>query len=551
MSLERQARSALTRAGAEVLAAATLVRAGAVGVDRPSRIIRSLQGLLNYGPAGAALVLAAQRHPDRVAIVDERGPLTFAELDRHCSALANALISKGFRSGDTIGVLCRNHRGIVEVLGATAKLGARVLLLNTDFSGPQLADVCERESVALLIADEEFRAVLATTQPRLGHVLAWVDEPTGGRALPPGRIDSVDGLIATSSSAPPDRPQRKQQIVLLTSGTTGTPKGAPRELGSSLVIPGGLLSRIPLRAARTVLIAAPVFHAWGLLSTMIAASLGNTLILRRRFDPAQALDDLAEHRCDTLVTVPILLSRILAQRSALVGEGDLSALRIIAVSGSALSPELARRTREVFGDVLYNLYGSTEVAYAAIATPADLRAAPGCVGKAPIGTTIRLLDEHGRSVARGQTGRIFVGNLIQFGGYTGGGTKEQQSGLMATGDVGHFDEDGRLFVDGRDDDMIVSGGENVFPAEIEDLLTAHPGLAEAAVLGVPDPDFGHRLRAYVVRADRASSSPDAEAVQDYVRQNLARFKVPRDVIFIEAMPRNPAGKIVKRELPEP
>ena len=203
---------------------------------------------------------------------------------------------------------------------------------------------------------------------------------------------------------------------------------------------------------------------------------------------------------------------------------------------------------DLLGDKVYNLYGSTEVAYATIATPADLRAAPGTVGRPPHGTTVKLLDDAGNEVPPGGVGRIFVGNSIQFAGYTGGGTKEQVAGLMSTGDIGHFDSAGRLFVDGRDDDMIVSGGENVFPAEIEELLTAHVAIAEAAVIGVPDPEFGQRLRAYLVTAPGLSI--DADAVQTYVKANLARYKVPRDVVFIESMPRNPAGKIVKRLLPQ-
>jgi fatty-acyl-CoA synthase len=429
-----------------------------------------------------------------------------------------------------------------EALFACAKLGARTLMLNTDFAGPQLAEVSDREGVALIIHDEEFMSIVSPYQPRLGRVLAWVDGTT------PDDLPTLESLAAQGDSEPPARPAKAQQIVLLTSGTTGVPKGAPREFGASLAIPGGYLAKIPLRSRRTVFVAAPVFHAWGLLSSVIALALGNTLILRRRIESAGTLDALAQYRCDVLVTVPILLSRLIALGQDEISRRDLTTLRIIAVSGSALSADLATRTMDLLGDKIYNLYGSTEVAYATIATPGDLRAAPGCVGRPPHGTTVRLLDSDGREVPAGSTGRIFVGNSIQFAGYSGGGTKEQIAGLMSTGDVGHFDSGGRLFVDGRDDDMIVSGGENVFPAEIEELLIARDDIAEAAVIGVADPEFGQRLRAYLVPASGASV--DVETVQAYVRANLARYKVPRDVIFIDAMPRNPAGKIIKRMLPE-
>jgi len=200
----------------------------------------------------------------------------------------------------------------------------------------------------------------------------------------------------------------------------------------------------------------------------------------------------------------------------------------------------------VFGEVLYNLYGSTEVAWATIATPADLRAAPGTAGRPPMGTIVKLLDADGREVAGGESGRIFVANELMFEGYTGGGGKEIVQGLMSTGDVGHFDAQGRLFVDGRDDEMIVSGGENVFPREVEDLLSNHAGIEEAAVVGVPDEQFGQRLKAFVVA--RNGTKLSEAAVKDYVKANLARFQVPRDVVFLAELPRNATGKVLKRDL---
>jgi len=227
---------------------------------------------------------------------------------------------------------------------------------------------------------------------------------------------------------------------------------------------------------------------------------------------------------------------------------DFSELRIIFVSGSALGPELAKRTMKRFGPVVYNLYGSTEIAYATIATPEDLEDEPGTVGKIVRGAVVKILDEDGDEVSSGDTGRIFVGNAIQFEGYTGGETKEQLKGLMSSGDVGHFDEQGRLFIDGRDDEMIVSGGENVFPAEVEELLAGHEAIEEAAAIGVEDERFGQRLKAFVVLRKGAELTEDE--VKGYVRDNLARYKSPREVVFVDELPRNPTGKVLKRELAE-
>jgi fatty-acyl-CoA synthase len=277
-------------------------------------------------------------------------------------------------------------------------------------------------------------------------------------------------------------------------------------------------------------------------------SLRSTIVLRRRFDPEATVAAIAEHRCTTLAVVPVMLQRILDLGPATLAAYDTSSLKIIAASGSALPGPLAVEVMDQFGDVLYNLYGSTEVAWATIATPADLRAAPGTAGRPPHATVVRLYDEQGREVPQGQVGRIFVGNDMQFEGYTGGGGKEIIDGLMSSGDVGHFDEGGRLFIDGRDDEMIVSGGENVFPREVEDLLAGHEEVHEVAVLGVDDDEWGQRLVAFVVLHDQGALSEDD--MKEHVKVNLARFKVPRDIYIVEELPRNATGKILKRELRE-
>ena len=529
-------------AGRGLCESRALVDIARTGILRPSSGLHGvtmLRALEAYGPAGAAISVAAAAHGDRCALVDERGPLSFNELDRRSNAVANALRARGLRGGDIVGVLCRNHRGLLDSIFGTGKLGARTLLLNTDFSAPQLREVCEREGVQLLIHDEEFTAIVERSGPPAGRVLAWHEESDE---------QTLDDLIEQGEESTPPKPEKKGRIVLLTSGTTGAPRGASREVGISLAVPGGLLSKIPFRSRRTVLVASPIFHAWGLGSALAAIGLGCTVVTHRRFDARVVLDAMQAHRLDTLITIPILLRRLLALGGEEIRHRDLRSLRIIALSGSALPAGLATQAMDAFGDVVYNLYGSTEVAYISIATPADMRAAPGCVGKPPYGTTVRLFDENDSEVAPGTTGRIFVANGAQFEGYTGGGHKQVIDGLMSSGDVGHFDRDGYLFVDGRDDDMIVSGGENVFPGEIEELLAGHDAISEAALVGVPDPDFGQRLRAYVVRS--GSGAIDEDGVTAYVKASLARYKVPREVIFLAELPRNPAGKVVKRELPD-
>jgi fatty-acyl-CoA synthase len=391
--------------------------------------------------------------------------------------------------------------------------------------------VAEREGTRALVYDEEFAALVGEPPVSTRHYVA----------------EQLEDLIRSGRGGPLRPPAQYGSIVMLTSGTTGTPKGAPRRQPRSLGAVSPLLSKVPFRAGESTLCAAPLFHATGFAHFALALGLGSKLVLHRRFDARRTLEALQEHRCTALITVPVMLQRILALGDDVVRGYDTSALRIIFSAGSALPGELAVRVMDTFGDVLYNLYGSTEVAQATIATPDELRAAPGTAGTPPRGTVVRLFDDDRRPIhGPGVTGRIYVANVLQFEGYTDGSSKDVIDGLMATGDVGHFDDAGRLFVDGRDDEMIVSGAENVFPKEVEDVLSEHPAVAEAACVGVPDEQFGQRLRAFVALRDGGEVTE--EALQEHVRDNLARYKVPREVLFVDELPRNPTGKVLKREL---
>jgi acyl-CoA synthetase (AMP-forming)/AMP-acid ligase II len=521
--------------------ARTLLGTGMVQPERLDKAVRALGALRRWGPSSPAAYLGgAIRFPDRAAVIDDRGALTYSEVHRRTNALASQLHSAGVREGDGVGIMCRNHRGFIEATVACAKLGAGALYLNTAFAGPQIADVLRREDPRAVIYDEEFAGLVADGAEGRLRFVAW-SEPGDAPGDP-----TIDQLIAAGSEAELQPPAEKGRVVILTSGTTGTPKGASRQQPDTLEPAAALFSKIPLKARETTMVAAPLFHSWGYAHFTLGLALSSTLVLRRRFDPAQTLDAVAQHRATALAVVPVMLSRILELGPAALARYDTSSLRVIAVSGSALPGELAVRAMDAFGDVLYNLYGSTEVAWATIATPEDLRAAPGTAGRPPMGTVVKLLDPEGREVGAGQSGRIFVANEMMFEGYTGGGNKEIIGGLMSTGDVGHFDRGGRLFVDGRDDEMIVSGGENVFPREVEDLLSDHEAIEEAAVVGVPDDEFGQRLKAFVVLRDGASLSE--QDVQQYVKSNLARYKVPREVVFLDELPRNATGKVLKREL---
>jgi fatty-acyl-CoA synthase len=524
-----------------------LTRAGLVRPQRPDTLARLIQILIRWGATPAAAAAAsATRYPNEVGLSDELGELTFREIHRRSNALANALSDRGVVEGDGIAILARNHRYFVDATIACSKLGARALYLNTSFAAPQARDVLEREKPAVTIYDAEFAKLIdhATKGRRTKRYVGWVgdDEALEGDE----RLEDLIEVTEPDDVIPPDE---EAKFVILTSGTTGTPKGASRSAPKGLDPIGGLFSRVPYHVRETHFIAAPLFHAWGIGQYLIGTSLSATMLLQNRFDPEKTLEAIDEHRPSVLVVVPVMLARILDLPQEVRAKYDTSSLRIVFASGSALPGELAERWMDAFGDNLYNLYGSTEVAWATIATPEDLRAAPGTAGKAPFGTIVKILDKSGKELPTAETGRIFVGSELVFEGYTGGGSKETNAdGLMSTGDMGHLDEAGRLFIDSREDDMIVSGGENVYPGEVEELLSKHPKISDAAVIGVEDEKFGQALKAYVVKSNGASVSEDD--VKKQVKSNLAGFKTPKTVVFLDELPRNATGKVLKKELQE-
>jgi len=516
-----------------------LYKAGLAPLNDPLSSVNALLSIRRLGMVGGAIKIAASRHPDALGLIDELGELTFAELDRRSNSLARAWQQRGLDDKSVIAVLCRDHRGLVDSMFAAGKLGARLLLMNTGFAKPQFAAVAEREGVDILVYDVEFADILGDVPDSIPRYLAWVDDAENP-------FETLEELITSTSDADLARPASVGGLVLLTSGTTGTPKGAPRQVSSPFAA-AQFLDRIPLRAEERTFIAAPLFHGTGLSQFMLTFSLGSTSVLRRRFDPLATLEAMAKYKVEELVVVPTMLQRILNLGDDVIKQYDLSALRIVFCAGSALPSEVGTHAMELWGDVIYNLYGSTEVAVATVATPQDWKQAPGTVGRSPVGCKVTLYDEHDKPITKPHTiGRVFVGSGLKFSGYTGGGTKDEIDGLLSSGDVGHFDDSGLLFIDGRDDDMIVSGGENVFPAEVEDLLIEQPAVADAAVIGVPDPDFGQRLKAFVVLRDGQAMT--SEEVKELIKNNLARHKVPREVEFVDDLPRNATGKLLRKQL---
>ena len=529
-----------------------LVRAGMVPLMRPDKYVRQGLAIRRHGAGPlSGLSLSAVRDPGGLALVDERGPLTWRELDRRADAVAVGLARLGADRTAPVGILCRNHRGLVESLAATSRIGADALLLNTGFSGPQLSEVMQREGARVLVCDEEFLALAEQARTHvegLVTVLAWTETPSGA----PGDLPRLDGLVEDHlGSRPPavgtaGGARSAGRVVLLTSGTTGTPKGARRGASGGGPALAAMFDRIPWRAEEPIVVAAPAFHAFGFGAVAIAFTLACPVVLRRRFDPEATLDLLVRHDATALAVVPVMIERIADLPPEVLDRYRPASLRFVTASGSRMRPDAVLAFMDRFGDVIYNSYNATEPGLISTATPADLRVAPDTAGRPMAGSEVVLLDESDRPVPAGEVGRIAVFNGAQFEGYTNGETKQFHGRHMLSGDLGRFDEAGRLFVVGRDDDMIVSGGENVYPLEVEQCLGAHDEVRECAVVGVEDEQFGQRLAAYVVLREGASATPDS--LRAHVKAQLAGYKVPRDVELLEELPRNASGKVLTREL---
>jgi acyl-CoA synthetase (AMP-forming)/AMP-acid ligase II len=519
---------------------ATMRRARIIAPIRPDRYLRIAAAMRreNMGVT-SGFASAAQRCPDRPGLVDELGTLTWKQIDERSDAFAAALQALP-TTPTVIGVMCRNHRGFVEALVAANRIGADVLLLNTSFAGPALAEVVEREDVDAIVYDEEFTATVdraLTNKTDATRIVAWTD--TAGLTL------TVEDLIGKHAGRQPQRTGRRGRLILLTSGTTGIPKGARHSGGgpNELV---AVLKRTPWRAEETTVVVAPMFHAWGFSQLVLSASLACTIVTRRKFDPEATLKLIDQHHATGLAVVPVMFDRIMELPDEVRNRHSGKSLRFAAASGSRMRPDVVVSFMDQFGDVIYNNYNATEAGMIATATPEDLRAAPDTAGKPAVGTGIRILDEDFREMPTGEIGQIYVRNSTQFDGYTSGTTKDFHDGFMASGDMGYLDDAGRLFVVGRDDEMIVSGGENVYPIEVEKALAAHSEVAEASVIGVDDEQYGQRLAAFVVLEPGASATPDD--LKHHVRQNLANYKVPREITILEELPRSSTGKILRNDL---
>jgi acyl-CoA synthetase (AMP-forming)/AMP-acid ligase II len=509
--------------------ARALVSSRLLSPPAPIGVLRLLREVYRGGTnLYTLLAVAAARWPARTAMIDDDGAITYRELQSKTESLARELCREGVGPGQAVGIMCRNGRNFAAAAFAAALVGADVVLVNTEFRVNALAGALSSHQITTVFCDKEFA------------------EQVGGAG------ESIRAIDPATVETQPDESRPKVvasgRLVLLTSGTTGMPRGVPRvpRMSSGIGVGMTILERTGLRVGARIAVAVPMFHGLGFGMLMLTVSLGGTVLTHRRFDAEATLARASLQRSDALSVVPIMLARILDLPQRVRARNPLSSLRVVISSGDRLDPGLARRFMDAYGDILYNGYGSTEVGIGALATPIELRHAPETVGRPVAGCPVRIFDRHGRPVGPRVTGRIFVGGELGAEEYTGGGAKTIVDRMTSTGDMGYLDNSGRLYIVGREDDMIVSGGENVYPRALENALADHPDVAENAVIGVPDEQFGRRLAAFVV--PRARRGIDETALREYLKGKVSRFEQPRDVHVVSSIPRNPAGKVVRGEL---
>ncbi|HEX5256119.1 MAG TPA: AMP-binding protein [Mycobacterium sp.] len=511
-------------------AARALLHSGLVNPPAPLAGFRLLREVRRGGTNPYTLLaVTTARWPDRTAIVDDDGALSYRQLQQATESLARRLSADGVAPGQAVGVMCRNGRGFVAGVFAAALLGADVVPMSTEFRSDALAAAVQAHRISTVIVDDD---EFAERVRAADESVVTVDPATGG----------IDEGARRPDVAAPGR------IVLLTSGTTGKPKGVPRtpQLRSAVGVWVTILDRTRLRTGSRISVAMPMFHGLGLGMLMLTFALGGTVLTRREFDAEGALAQASLHRADAFTAVPVVLARILDLPEQVRARNPLPYLRTVISSGDRLDPTLGQRFMDAYGDILYNGYGSTEVGIGALATPADLREAPETVGRPVVGCPVRIFDKNDRPVGPRVTGRIFVGGELTSEGYTDGAAKAVVDGMTSTGDMGYLDNAGRLFIVGREDDMIISGGENVYPRAVENALAQHPAIADSAVIGVPDERFGQRLAAFVVA--QPGGEIDAAELREYLKGRVSRFEQPRDINIVDNIPRNPTGKVLRREL---
>ena len=511
-----------------------IVRTLATGSQNPSQIYR----------------IHAVNTPNKTALVWRDVSYTYGELNARIDQLANALLARGFGRGKSLLLMMKNRPEFIELGAAAARLGGAAVSVSWRSTAAELSYLANHSGAELLCFDAEVKEAV------FGAKTEFSERLRANLVCVGSLVDGVESYASffnqgAGRGTPPPASADDAAVVIYTSGTTGKPKGAVRKFPRD-AIPQMLrfILQTPMRSSDVHLVVCPLYHSTAFAFMGLSQILGCTVVLLDEFKPEPFLNAVERYRATTTALVPTMLSRLMELPAEERARYNARSLRVVFTGGAQLPATLGLEFMDAFGDVLFNFYGATETGLVTLASPEDLRAAPGCIGKAVPGNDIRWMDESGREIETG-VGELFVKNKLLVAGYhndDGATRASMKDGFFSVGDLARRDRDGRYFIEGRKRDMVISGGVNVYPAEVEAVLESHPAVFEAAVVGVPDKDFGERVRAFVVR--RSGADLDEAGIKAYVRERLSGAKVPRDFVFLDALPRNPTGKVLKRELRE-
>lgn len=491
----------------------------------PLALLQLTSAIYKYGINLMALLnFSARTYGENIALVDEQETLTYKQLFAQSEELSVVLRGRyHLARGKKAGFLCKNHASLVKAIFAVSLSGADLYLLNAEMSKGQLNNILERQDFDLLIYDEELSSLLEQTSYTKAKMLSYHDT-----------FPAINNLLSASIYEKQKRHRTSSgKLVLLTGGTTGNAKEAAHKpsLFNYLDPFSGFLTRLKILNYHTAYIATPIYHGYGVAVLLLFCALGKKMVIHRGFDAEKACRLIREHQVDVVTVVPLMLHKMLKSNV-----DDLKSLSCIASGGAELNPKLVKETLRQLGDVLYNLYGTSEAGLNIIAAPQDLIYSAHTIGRKIEGVRLVIVDDLKEEVEIGKVGQFCIKNKWSLRNVT----------WIETGDLGYRDEKGYYFLCGRADSMIVSAGENVYPLEVEQVLLTHPGVEDAAVIGIRDEHFGQRLKAFVLLAPYADTT--REELFEWLRPRLARFQLPKEIIFVDHLPYTPLGKLDKKLL---
>lgn len=499
-----------------------LIALSKIGLLSISNVAKLYEAIMQHGINLMTLLqFAARNYGENIALIDDKEELTFNKLMKESLQLSIYLKNQyAVKPKIKVGIYCRNHTVLVKVIFALSRLGSNLYLINTEMGKAQFNQLMEKHQFDLFIYDEQFNDFIegmgeSKEAINVAEIRSMLSKATLNEPL----------LEKTSTS----------NIVLLTSGTTGSPKEVVHKpsLFNYLNPFIGMVDRLKIVNYKNGYIATPLYHGYGIAILFLLIALGKKVILSEKFHSKKACELIGKHQVEMVTVVPLMIHKMMIENSS-----SLRSLRCIASGGAVLSPNLIKQVRARLGDVLYNLYGTSETGLNIIATPDDLSYSPSTIGKCIKGINIKIVHSQQQPMGRERIGQLCVKSR--------GAMVNPHNHWLSTGDLGYMDNNGYYFLAGRQDDLVVSAGENVYPLHIENIVLDHPFVEDAAVLGIDDEQFGQRLHAFIQLKE--GTNMEQAMLFDWLKEKVARYEMPKEITFLDNIPYTVLGKKDKKHI---